>query len=74
MTTPTITRVRGIATEQIRRACRRHGITHDDIARAALPPVSRTSVTHWFAGRVVSRNIRQAAERVIAQQDAGAPA
>jgi hypothetical protein len=52
---------------QIKAALKRHGITHDRVAASARRPVARTTVVHVLAGRVKSRNVLEAAERLLAE-------
>jgi hypothetical protein len=48
--------------------CKALGLTHDEIAGACRPPVSRSLVVHVFAARAKSQNVVNTARRLITER------
>jgi len=53
----------GIPKRALKKRLKKRGITQAALAKEAQ--VARTTVTHWLAGRLVSRNIERTVRRAV---------
>lgn len=53
----------GIPKRTLKQRLKQRGVTHAALAKAAH--VDRTTVTHWLAGRLVSRKIERTVRRAV---------
>ena len=53
----------GIPKRALKKRLKKKGVTQDALAKQAR--VDRTTVTHWLAGRLVSRNIERTVLRAV---------
>lgn len=67
VSSPDRTAERAAALAELKAACRRHGITQDEIA--AKTEVTRPAVVNTFAGRTVSRRIVETAQGLVAEAE-----
>ena len=51
--------------DRLRRQLKRHGVTHDAIAAACVPPVHRTMVSKAVNGRAKSARVVATAQRLL---------
>ena len=53
----------GIPKRALKKRLKKKGVTQDALAKQAQ--VDRTTVTHWLAGRLVSRNVEDVVRRAV---------